>query len=195
MSINLVRTADPVSEPVSLAEAKRHLRVIHEDEDSLIRGLIRAAREFCEEWNNRTYLTTTWQDVFSKWPSGREIELQRPPLQSVTSITYRDTDDAEQTLAPSIYTVSTNRTPGVVRLNKNESWPSLSCDHPEPVVVTFVAGGTTRASVNHKVKQAILLLVGHWFMNRESITSRGTTKEVEQGVQALLALDSWGSEV
>src|SRR5690348_16556758 len=101
MSLRLI--ADPATEPVSLAEAKAHLRVTASDEDALISALIIAAREAAEHELGRALITQTWEKTLDLFPDA--IELTNPPVQSVASVQYLDIDGVEQTLSSVSYTL------------------------------------------------------------------------------------------
>lgn len=185
----LVRVTAPITEPVTLAEAKSHLRVDTTDDDDIITALIQAAREWCEEFQNRSYLEQTWQLWLDAWPDDDEIVLPRPPLQSVTSVKYYDTDDTEYTLDSSNYIVDAYSEPGRIVLAYGKTWPSTTLRPANAVVVEYVAGNSEATSVPQRVKQAILLLVGHWYEHREAVLVGSVSKEIEFAVQSLLWLD------
>lgn len=180
----------PAVEPVTLAEAKAHLRVDGNEEDALISSLITAAREYAETFQRRAYVTQTWELTLDEWPTGPEIRLPRPPLQAVESITYRDQSGVEHVLDPATYIVDTRSEPGRVVLAPGRCWPSVALAPAGAITVRYVAGyGDTADSVPVKVKQAILLLVGHWYANREAVVVGQTSKAVEFAVEALLWQD------
>ena len=182
----LKRTVPPTTEPVTLAMAKAHLRVDDNEEDPLIAQVIEAAREWCEDFQRRSFCSQTWRLTLDEFPSCDVIELPRPPLASVSSITYVDSDGATQTLSSGDYTVDTDSEPGRVILGYDESWPSTR-DVPNAVTITYVAGyGANDSFVPAKVKQAMLLLIGHWFENREDILTGTISKQIEKGAEALL---------
>lgn len=91
----------PSIEPVSLAEAKAHLRVEVNDENSLIQTLITAARQYVETATRRALLQQTWDDKLDAFPCGA-IVLPLSPVTSVTSITYLDTAGVSQTWSSSL---------------------------------------------------------------------------------------------
>src|SRR5205085_7972655 len=107
-SLSLV--SPPANEPVSLDEAKEHLRVTSTDQDNLIRHLISAARIYCENKLGQPIVTQTWDLKLDGFPCDA-IRVPRPPLQSVTSITYLDSGGSLQTLNPSTYLVLDSTTP------------------------------------------------------------------------------------
>lgn len=156
----------PLDEPVTLLQAKQHLRETLSDQDANILAAMYAAREHAESFTGRALCTQTWELLLDSFPSSREIELPFPPLQSVTSVKYIDTDDVEQTFAAANYHVDAASTPGRVRLKPTASWPSIA-DQPNAVTVRFVAGYGGMAAVPFTIKAAILLVVGHLFEHRE----------------------------
>ena len=183
----LERTVAPAAPVVTLAEAKLHLRVEHDAEDTLIERIVAAAAERAEEIQLRAFVTQTFRLGLSRFPSGRIIRLPRPPLQSVTSITYTDANGAEQTLPASDYRVDTAAVPGRVILNRSAAWPSIA-DEPDAVKVTYVAGyGATGPSVPEEQRAAVLLFVGHLYESREAITvGTGPTFKLAFGPEYLL---------
>ena len=91
----------PVGEPVSISDAKTHLRIDLSDDDALLGAYITAARQKYEELTWRALRTQTLGQRLALWPSCDHIALRRPPLQSVTSVTYTDSDGNAGTLASS----------------------------------------------------------------------------------------------
>jgi len=175
----------PTEEPVTLIEAKNHLRVDHGDDDSLISALLQAAREWCEGYQGRAYMQRTITlklDTFYDM-----LELPDPPLVSVTSVQYVDTDGNTQTLGSTYYTVDTTSEPGRIHLAYNQTWPQHR-DIPHAVTITFVAGYSSRAAVPARFKAAIKLLLGHLYEHREVVTELAL-KKVPMAVESLLNID------
>lgn len=179
----------PVVDPITLAEAKAQCRVDLDDEDDLITGYIAAARRWCEKIDRRAYLTQTWQLWLDAWPAGNEITLRKPPLQSVSSIVYYDDADTATTLAASNYYVDTVSEPGRVVLRSTASWPSTTLRDANGVCVTFVAGWAAAADVPQPIRQALRLIVGHWYENREAASLGAVSREIELGARALLDIE------
>ena len=150
------------TEPVSLAEAKRYCRIDGADEDIDISRRISAAREYCELTQGRTYVSTVWDFVLDDFPNCNVIELPRTPIASVTSITYRDSDEVTQTVSTDVYRVLLGDafSPGRIVLKDGQVWPTAD-DEGEAVTVTFTSG-TVIGSVPETVRQQILLLVSFW---------------------------------
>lgn len=176
----------PDVEPVTLAAAKLHCRINEEvtDEDELVTALIATAREYCEDYQNRAYIAQTLEATYDCWPRF-PVELPRPPLTSVESIKYYDTDDAEYIWALTEYFVDTDNNPGRVALKYGKAVPTALLRPINAVKIRYVAGGAAEG-VSSRVKQAILLLVGHWYVNREAVLTGTISKEIEFAVHALL---------
>lgn len=140
MHIDLV--TGPIREPVSLAEAKEHLRIEEEftDDDNYVRSLISGARAHCENILWRKLITQTWDLYLDAWPAGRGIKLPYGKLQSVTYIKYMDTDDTETELADTEYSVDTISDPGRIVLGYGKYWPTVTLKPSNPIVIRFVCG-------------------------------------------------------
>ena len=190
---SLVRAVQPAVEPVALTDAKAHCRVDSSADDAYILSLIAAAREYVEERLDVTLITTTWEaryDAFPLW----ELVLPRPPMQPATvTVTYRDLGGASQvvTSAASAFQVDSFATPGRIYPNYQGVWPPVRGDE-NSIVVRWSAGyGASGASVPATIRHGILLLVGHWYANREPVTS-GNAVQVPLTFETLLAASGWG---
>jgi uncharacterized phiE125 gp8 family phage protein len=183
------------SEPVTLANVKDHLRIRQEDtyQDTYIEGLISVARKQAEDWQHRAYITQTWDLYLNRFPVCDEILLPRPPLQSVTSITYTLDDDSSSTVSSSTYVVDTSSEPGRIILKSGESWPSDTLQVGASVRVRFVAGyGSAGSSVPVEILRAIYMLISHHYENREPhavIPGLSSIFPVPLGVESLLTND------
>lgn len=186
----LILVTGPASEPVTLTEAKNHLRVDVSDDDALISSLIGMAREVFEDLNGRTLFTTTWRLKMEEWPEGNEIVLPRPPLQSVSSISYVDSAGNSNTFSSGDYVVETERTPGRVVLGYGQSWPTATLRPGLAITVNFVAGWTTTEAIPKRYKQALLLLIGHGYAHREAVLATGAMpKEIPLGFKWMAEMD------
>lgn len=194
MKYGLQRTTEPAAEPVSVAEAKAHLRVTSQDDDVLIAELIRAARQWFEEQTYRALVSQTWDLTLDRFPAGRDpIRVPRAPLIGVTSLVYTDAAGTSQTWAASEYLVSATRSPGVIRPASGRTWPGVD-DRPDAVRVRFVAGYGTPADVPSPIKSAIKLMVGQAYEFREELTER-PTQALPLGAQRIMAMYDVGDEL
>ncbi len=181
----------PASEPVTLAEAKIHLRVDITDDDDYITSLILTARITVELSVWRSLISQTWRYSLDSWPEGNEILLSNPPLQSVSGIVYFLSDGSSPTWAASNYLVDTDSEPGRVVLAYGVNWPGGTLRPLNPIQITYIAGyGDAATDVLAIYRQAMLLLIGHWYENREPVLTTGAVpKELPLAVQSLLWLD------
>ena len=185
------RTSAPAATPVSLAEAKAHLRVEHSEDDTLITAMITAATERLDGWSGilgRCLVMQTWVCEFDGFPCSDRLRLPLAPLGNITSVTFRDSDNVERTLsADTYYPVSDNLGPAV-NLVSALSWPS-TYDRADAVTVTASFGYGAASAVPAPIKAAILLMVGDLYRNRESGVVGPVAVEVKMSatVDALLA--------
>lgn len=176
----LVQTAAPGTEPVTLAEARLHLKLGADDpttEDSLIEQIwIPSARRHAEAYTSRSFITQSWRLVMDNFPCC--IELERGDVQQIDSLTYRDTAGATQTVAWAAPANSIQRstdgtlvadlTGGTARITPafGNTWP-INMPEIGSVAVTYTAGYGTAAAVPQGIKQWILLRVARMFEHRE----------------------------
>mgnify|MGYP000880045008 CR=1 FL=1 len=158
----------PASDPVTLSEAKAHLRFTSSAEDALITSLIVAARDLCERETGQALLAQTWESSFNAF--GDEMLLGRAPVQSITSIKYTDENGAEQTLATTEYVLdNAGQSAARVVIAPNKTWPNVQTGSINAVRIRYVAGYASANAVPQPIKQWMLLQIGHWFKNRESV--------------------------
>jgi uncharacterized phiE125 gp8 family phage protein len=117
-------------------------------------------------------IDTTYEQAFDGFPKTdrlnphQSLVLWRSPLISVTSVVYTAEDGTSTTENSSNYAVDSYRKPPSVSPVYGYSWQSAQ-DIPASVVVTFRAGYADAASVPEPIKQAMLLMIGAWYDNRE----------------------------
>ena len=174
----------PAAEPVSLDEAKQHLRVTVPDEDALIGRCIAAARRWAEAFQGRAWVSRTYRLRLERFPSGaRPIALPFPPLMAVNAISYIRQDGTVVTLSPSSYQVLTGEPAQVLPVN---GWPSESLAPGLPVVVEYEAGYGDTSAVPEDFKAALLLILGALFENRQDEVTEGVPRPILFGARALL---------
>lgn len=190
MALKLVTA--PASEPLSLQEAKDHLRVWDDADDAYVKTLIPAARVWCETVLHRSLVTTSWRQTFSGLPACGVIELSRPPLIEVTAFQYIDADGVQQDMDESLYTVDSDSEPGRIVRGYGQSWPIVRTSGvAAPVTVEFNAGYGDAGGVPDAIKAAMKLAIGHWYENREMV-AQGSRSVVPMAAESLLAACSWG---
>jgi len=167
----------PVIEPLTLAEAKAHLRWTNNAEDGLIQFLIECARDLCEKETGRALLPQTWE--LSLHCFANEMRLQHVPAVNITSVKYTDENGAEQTLVNTHYVLD-NASDSMARvvIAPNKSWPQIY-NGINNVRILYVAGYATSDAVPKTLKQWMKLQIGHWFKNRESISTNGPGSKLD----------------
>jgi len=156
----------PAVEPVSLLEAKAHLRVDSYDDDALISGLIIAARQEAEKITRRALITQTWELVLDCFLP--EICLPLPSLQSVTTIKYIDTNGTEQTLSNTVYQIDSDSQPARITTAYGQVWPAVRTQM-NTVRIRYVAGFGLAVDVPQVIKQWILIRVATLYEQREAV--------------------------
>lgn len=186
----------PEVQPLTLAEAKEHLRMDTSDEDTLIEALISAATDHVSGRNGytaRALVQQTWDVYFSTFPDDVGLKLPFPPLISVDSISYLDADGVSQTLATSVYMV-TKTEPAFVKLKANQSWPDV-LEQADCITVRMTCGYSPgddsptdyAENVPQSIKAAMKLVIGDLYQNREAAALvSGAKYEPNPAVKALL---------
>lgn len=165
--------APPTEEPYSLEEAKAHLRVETGADDNLITGLILAARQYVERETNKSLVTQTWKLTLDRFPQG-PIHLGHGPVSAVGAFAYRDTNGEVQTVDPSTFVTSDlpAEYPEITPTPLGPFWPWIwpyTLPQPGAVSITFTAGFGDASDVPQDLKQAMLLIIGHWYNIREAV--------------------------
>lgn len=186
----LTITAEPINEPLSLDEAKRHLRRIDNDLDTEIESLIAAARDYCERTTQRTLrVDVERQLTMAAWPSG-PIYFPWPPLRSVDAVIYIGEGDDEhdaQTLDDANYHVelSTNGG-GQLVWAADADFPAVA-DRPDAICVMFTTGYETAAAVPETAMQAMKTKLTELF----GVGTENELKAAREATQRLLATVDW----
>lgn len=160
---SLYTTTGPSIEPVTPEEAKLFCKIDGSVDDSIVEGLIQAAREGSEKRTGRAYITQTVKAVIET--SSTFIVLPRPPFSAVSTVKYLDGTETWQAMTSSTdYYVATRGQVGTLTLL---TAPFINNEGKVVLEVVYSAGyGATAASVPQALKQAILLRVAAMYDNR-----------------------------
>jgi uncharacterized phiE125 gp8 family phage protein len=195
---SLKRLVDPAAEPVTLAEMKSHLRLEHDADDSLVGAIISSAREWCEEYCERTFTHAQWQMGLDGFPAA--ISLPRPPMATAagfTAVTVSyETDAGVLVNIPSAdFRVFRDETPGVLRPIYNGTWPSHRLDYGSVTVTWWAGYGASGSDVPQRVRSAIMLLGTHLYEQRSAVlVGQGWTQTpLAFSLTALLDTAKWGA--
>lgn len=184
----------PAQEPLTLAETKAYLKITGAAEDAWINGAIPAVRELCEAYTRRALVLQTWTWWLDGFPlrsgidsgsgayalapvrSGlceQELEVPRPPLQSVAHLKTYDAADTATTFDASRYLLDTAAQPGRIVLRQNQSWP-VGLRRARGVEVEFVAGyGGAGTDAPQSLRQGMLLWIRLWYADKSWLFDSG----------------------
>lgn len=173
----------PAAEPLALDETRAYLRVEHNDDDELIAALIAGARIHVEAQTRRALMTQGWRLILDEWPGDGRIDVRPAPLQAVTAARVYDSEGDAQTLDLQAFVADLGVSalvfmPGVLAAPSRVA-AGIELD------VTVGYGGAT--DVPEPLRQAVRLLVAHWYENRGVVAAGGEGASMPAGVAALLA--------
>ena len=182
MSLNL--TGAPALEPVSLVEAKAHVRVDGTAEDALLSSLIITSRLQVEAMLGLALIEQAWTWRFDTWPE-RVVTFPLRPILGVAAVRLQNSDGSLVAVPATDYRLDAQRQPP--RL----VWVNVDLPKPGSTVlgyaIDFTAGfGAAASDVPAPLRQAILLLVAHWFETREPVVAGTPSTRFPEAVQGLL---------
>ncbi len=174
MALTLI-TAPTVS-PITLQQAKDHLRISHSDDDAKVQLCIDAATAYVDGEDGflgRCLVTQTWELTIDEFPEA-EIKIPLPPLQQIVSVNYDDPDGNGQTVGTADYYVDVASEAAWITPVLGFTWPT-TLEAINAVRVQFIAGypATTDSppdlagNVPASIKQGLLLMIGSMFESRE----------------------------
>ncbi len=172
--------------PVSLTEAKSHLKIDTSADDTYITSIIKAATQLSEEYTNRFFIATLIKQTCSDFA---ELEtLFKSPLNlafSTPVVQYYDSDNNFQTLSTNDYIVINQYEPSQIQLVDGKSFPTIT-KRNDAVIARYTVGYGTASDVPEIIKQAILLTIGNFYQNRNSVVIGRIATELPMNVKWLL---------
>lgn len=182
---------------VSVEDAKVHMRVDTDDEDTYIAGLINVSTTLIETFCRRTLLRKSLKLIHPTFPvSGDSIRLPSGPVVAPDegytnfSVKYIDQNGVLQTLSPTNYRLVLSHEPPMVILNPGFAWPYTQFGIPDGVQISYQAGWASAKEVPFTLKQAVLWFVAHYFDNRQQVVygaSHSQLQQIPNGIEALCA--------
>ncbi len=174
-----ILTSPPAAEPVSLAEAKAHLRVTHGDDDAYIGTLLRTARQSVEAQTGLGLVSQGWSVFLDDWPDNGVIELPLAPVLEVIDIKVHGDDDVAAVIDPSHYYEDRVSRPARLILRGSRSWarPGRVANGIEILLTIGFA------TVPEPLREAILQLLGHWYERRGDEAADSRPLHIAQLIQ------------
>lgn len=173
--------SSPATEPVSLSQAKAHLRVDHSDDDAVISGMVKVARSHIENACATRFATRA--SVTMKCDSFTDFSrLPEAPVSGVSFITYIDTTGTSQTLPTSIYELRADGVEVGIVLKADQTWPTI-----QPGSRITVVADVGYSAAPEEIGFAMLLLISQWYDNRAAVSVGETASELPFAVNALIS--------
>lgn len=183
--MSLVMTSPPAVEPVTVADAKAHLRIDGPSEDILLASLLLTSRLHIETALSLALVTQSWKLRLDSWPPGNKVELPLTPLQSVDAVRVKNASGVAAVVPAESYLVDLAARPA--RIVWNNTTPPIPQVAANGIEIELTAGfGPDGASVPAPLKHAILLLAAHWYEHRDPDEIGGEGARVPTAVGELI---------
>jgi uncharacterized phiE125 gp8 family phage protein len=181
----LVMTSPPAVEPVTVADAKAHMRIDTDAEDVLIGSLVLTSRLHIETALSLALITQSWTMRLDRWPGTRQLDLPLAPLRSVSEVRIKDAGGRPDVVPEQSYLVDiASRPPRLVWNNRAPPLPGVVANGIE---IDLTAGfGDNAASVPAPLKHAILMLTAHWYEHRDPLEIGGEGARIPDAVSELI---------
>jgi len=184
----------PAVTPITLAEAKAQLRVEHSDDDVMIHRLIAVAVAYTDARGalGQAMITQKWAQWMGPNPQ-QKVALVLGPVQSVTAIKYYDVDGVLQTDTLTNYQTFGTDFTSTVGPKDGFSWP-VTQNRSDAIRIEYEIGfGDAIADVPQSIRHALMLLIGHWYDNRENELIGTISKSIPFGFEELININrvSW----
>jgi|TARA_R110001592_G_scaffold225843_1_gene481806 uncharacterized phiE125 gp8 family phage protein len=170
--------------PVTTSEAKTHLKVDTSADDTYIDNIIKAATQLSEEYTNRFFIDTVIEQTCSSFADLQT--LFKSKVNTVTHVKYYDSDNSLQTLDATVYDTQLDYEPSQIQLAENQSFPDITKRNDAVVAKYTVGYGSAASDVPEVIKQAILLTIGNFYQNRNSVVIGRISTELPLNVKWLL---------
>ena len=184
-----------VLSPITLEEIKDHLQIERGEtgSDEVLKGLRAASVEMAQNITGLKLMSQKWDVYFDDWTAGNDIELPFSPLVSVaaTGITYTGSTSNTMTLGSTSWAVDTvSEPPRIVIDNTVNGWPTDELHYNNPIRIVGTYGYSASSDIPRSIRHAMLLMIGHWYENREeTVTGVGLSmQEIPLGAQSLLEM-------
>lgn len=182
--MTLAMITPPALEPLGLDEIKLHLRIDHDDEDTLLMSTLSAARHYVELRCGRKLITQAWRQYEAEFPPGYELPLRLAPVQDILSVVSFDREGNPASLEPLYVSLIHGRHGAVLKFDSGLD-PQVAANGLE--IDLLVGMGDLGLDVDDALKRAILLLVTHWYEFRGAVPPGQQPVSLPPGLDALMA--------
>lgn len=174
-----------IVEPITLAQVKTRLRIDGNADDADLGLMIAAARSHVESMVSLSLVLSVWNLKIDSFPTERSGRIRLPfgPVNSISAFTYVDSGGVTRTL--STYQLIDEDGSASVYPSPGGVWPETQTGKFASVSITYAAG-TWSIPIDPDLIQAILMLIAHWYANRETVIVGTISKEIEAGLSFLI---------
>ncbi len=176
----------PAAEPLTLAEAKEFLRIEHADDDGLIASLITGARGHVEAATRRALITQVWRHIADAWPESGCLEVLPAPLRAVLAARVYRSDGATLALDADAFVADLARAPAVLAFTAR-ALPAPGRIKAGIEIDLRVGYGDAATDVPEPLRQAMRLLIAHWYENRSVVARNESIAVLPETIRALIA--------
>ena len=182
MNIKVVQP--PASMPVSLSQAKQHLRLETSTEDDLLTGIIREATDYCEVILRQNLIERTLQQSFTRDQIASGLFLTGAPVREVVEVRGLSLSGQSTIISPSQYTIALHDGQAHLHLHDDIDPATIA----QGVTVDYASGlGQTGSEIPGNITRAILMLVAHWYEFRGATHRDEPADKLPAGLEVLLA--------
>lgn len=183
----------PAAMPINLFEVKDQLRIEHSDDDALLARLINVAVAMTDVKGvlGHAMITQTWAQWMGPNPT-QAVQLLLGPVQSVSAVKYYDEAGVLQTDTLSNYSVFGVPSKTTVEPKEGFSWP-VTQERDDAIKIEYIIGyGDSENDVPDTIRHALMLIIGHWYDNREQ-AQMDELSEIPFGFMELLNIhrEAW----
>lgn len=180
----LFRTTAPSAEPVTLADAKQHLKLDHDSEDDLIEGLIRAAREEVEASTGLALIDQSWRLTLDRIPVTKVVRIACHPIKEILSVTAFGADGEGALVDPATYMLDRHARPARLWFSQR---PEARRQMNGIEIDLTVGFGEAGPDVPDTLRRAVLVLVAHWFEFRAALGAESQPVSFPTGYDRMIA--------
>jgi uncharacterized phiE125 gp8 family phage protein len=186
--MHLEKITDPAFSAVTLARLRNNSNIPPGQDEDFLTGALQSAEDYVERYLECTIASAEWRLTLDSFPplNGPQL-IPLWPIRTVTEIAYTDPAGATILLPLNQIVQPIGNDRYHLRLKSGLCWPTTSCD-PNSVRIEFTAGWITQSAIPGTLNRAIMMLVSHWYENREAVLTGTVSKEIELGVGSMLAM-------
>ena len=182
--MTLIRTVEPAAEPVTLADVKAHLRLDTDADDTLLSGLIAAARQDVERATGLALIEQSWRIALDCWPRHGLATIPLHPVREITAVTAYGTEGEASLIDPAAYQADLVSRPARLLFEAL----ALPLRAMNGIEIDFTAGyGEAGTDVPDLLCRAIVLLVAHWYEFRAGYGPADQPVSYPAGYERLIA--------